>query len=161
MPLASLVTPRRLIAVLTAFALLFGVMVTSSVSTAAPAAAAASPRAEAVFVAKINKERAHRKVRRLVVRADLVRVARAQAARMASQHRMYHNPRLGSQVRNYRWVGENVGYSSSATKLHVALMRSPSHKANIVDRGYTEVGVGVVVRGGRIWMVQVFRQPRR
>jgi hypothetical protein len=40
-------------------------------------------------------------------------------------------------------------------------MRSPGHRANILDRDYSEVGVGAVVRNGRLWVAEVFRQPLR
>jgi hypothetical protein len=58
-------------------------------------------------------------------------------------------------------VGENVGYGPDALAVHVAFMRSPGHRANILDRDYSEVGVGAVVRGGRVWVAEVFRQPLR
>jgi uncharacterized protein YkwD len=156
---ATALTSQRTIAVLTAFVVLFGVLLSGA--SAAPAEASTTSRTEASFVSKINRERAVRHKRRLVVRADLVRVARQQAARMAARNRLYHNPKLATSVRNYRWVGENVGYGPSVAKLHTALMRSPGHRANILDRDYTEVGVGVVYRNGRIWVAEVFRQPRR
>ena len=64
---------------------------------------------------------------------------------MAGQSRLYHNPQLTSDVKNWRWVGENVGYGPDALTVHVAFMNSPAHKANILDRDYTEVGIGAVV----------------
>ena len=40
-------------------------------------------------------------------------------------------------------------------------MNSPAHKANILDRDYTEVGIGAVVANGRVWVAEVFRRPMR
>ncbi|MGH8968913.1 MAG: CAP domain-containing protein, partial [Actinomycetes bacterium] len=100
-------------------------------------------------------------VHRLTVRSHLVAVARAQASRMASRGVLYHNPRLTSEVRNWRWVGENVGYGPDAASVHRAFMNSPGHRANLLDRDYTEVGVGAVVRNGRVWVAEVFRRPLR
>lgn len=146
-------------ALLTALA----VAVTGFLSTVAtaPAAAAAVTTTESAFVSKLNRERSARGIHRLAVRSDLVRVARAQAARMASRTSLYHNPNLTRDVRNWRWVGENVGYGPDAARIHTAFMNSPAHKANIVDRDYTEIGIGVVVRNGRVWVAEVFRKPAR
>ena len=145
-------------ALLTALALVLGVFVTGVVS--APAASASAPSAEAAFVSKLNGARSARGIHRLAVRSDLVAVARAQASRMASRSSLYHNPYLTRDVRNWRWVGENVGYGPDASTVHTAFMNSPAHKANIVDRDYTEVGIGVVVRNGRVWVAEVFRKPK-
>ncbi len=41
-------------------------------------------------------------------------------------------------------VGENVGYATTVYSVHKALMASPAHRANILDRRWRGVGVGVV-----------------
>jgi len=64
-------------------------------------------------------------------------------------------------VTNWQYVGENVGYGPDALTVHVAFMNSPAHRANILDRDYTEVGVGAVVVGDRVWVAEVFRRPMR
>ena len=155
----SLAQPRRMAAVLTAFALLFGLLTTAA-ATASPASAASTAATERAFLTKLNAERKARHLRPLVLKAELTTVARRQAGRMASSRKLYHNPALAREVRNYRWVGENVGYGPSVASLHTAFMRSPAHKANILDRDYTQVGIGSVVRGKTIWVTVVFRQPR-
>ena len=109
----------------------------------------------------MNNARAAQGVPRLATRSHLVRVARAWASKMASQSKLYHNPQLTSDVNNWRWVGENVGYGPDALTVHVAFMNSPGHRANILDRDFTEVGVGAVVRNGRVWVAEVFRRPLR
>ena len=40
-------------------------------------------------------------------------------------------------------------------------MASPHHRVNILDRSMREVGVGVVVLNGRLWVTELFRQPMR
>jgi uncharacterized protein YkwD len=152
----------RLLALAAALAVMAGLLVASGTATA-PSAQAAAVKVtvqEKAFVTKINAERKKRGLRPLVLRADLVSVARAQSKRMASKTKLYHNPRLAKDVRNYRWVGENVGYGPTVVKLHTAFMKSPSHRANLLDRGYREVGIGIVKRGKTIWVTEVFRQPR-
>jgi cysteine-rich secretory family protein/putative peptidoglycan binding protein len=148
---------RRLAAALVAVALVLAALVTGA-ATARPAGAST---VEDSFTSKLNHERSARGVPRLATRSDLVAVARAQAGRMASRNRLYHNPNLTMDVRNWRWVGENVGYGPSSTSVHRAFMNSAPHKANILDRDYTEIGIGVVVRDGRVWVAEVFRRPAR
>lgn len=131
-----------------------------SLLVAVPAPVDASTSAEQDFVQRLNQERAARGLHQLTVRSDLRSVARSHSATMASQDRLHHNPSLGSDVSNWQRLSENVGVGPSVGSLHTALMNSPGHRANILDRRVTEVGVGVVVRNGRIWVTQVFRLPR-
>jgi uncharacterized protein YkwD len=152
---SALPAPHRALAAMTALALALAAFVTGA-ANARPAAAST---AESTFVSKINAARAASGRHPLTVRSDLVAVARAQAARMATKNTLYHNPDLTRDVRNWRWVGENVGYGPDAATVHVAFMNSPAHKANVLDRDYTEVGVGTVTRNGRLWVAEVFRKP--
>ena len=148
---------QRVIALLTSFALVLAVFVLGA-ATAGPAGATST---ESAVTSKINSARASRGVHRLTTRSDLVAVARGQARRMAARNVLYHNPSLAQQVRNFRWVGENVGYGPSVALVHSAFMASPGHKANLLDRDYTEVGVGAVWANGRVWIAEVFRKPLR
>ncbi len=147
----------RAAALLTAFAMVLGLLLTGAVA-AKPASANS---VEGAFTAKINDARSSRGLPRLSTRSSLVSVARAWASSMAGQAKLYHNPNLTRQVSNWRWVGENVGYGPDADTVHVAFMSSPAHKANILDRDYTEVGVGSVTRNGRVWVAEVFRRPQQ
>ena len=148
---------QRAAALMTAFALVLVALLTGAI-TARPAGATS---VEDAFTARLNQARSTRGVPQLTTRGTLVAVAREQAARMASKNLLYHNPNLTSDVTNWRWVGENVGYGPDVATVHVAFMNSPAHRANILDRDYTEVGIGAVVRDGRVWVVQVFRRPAR
>jgi uncharacterized protein YkwD len=128
---------------------------------AVQAAPAGATSVEDVFTDKINSARTAHSVPKLTPRSALVTVARQQARRMADQGRLYHNPRLTSDVTNWRWVGENVGYGPDALTVHQAFMNSQAHRDNILDRDYTEVGIGAVTVGGRVWVAEVFRRPLR
>jgi uncharacterized protein YkwD len=169
-------TPRATLATLTALALTAGGLALvapadarAAAATAAAPVGAAAPVAvvvtsadasvEAQFVAKINASRAGAGLSAYVVRADLADVAQAQARRMAAQNRLYHNPNLATDVRNYRWAGENVGYGPGVDVLHQAFLNSPDHRANILDHDFTEVGLGAVWSSGRLWVAEVFREP--
>ena len=146
---------HRVTALLSAVVLAFGVLLTAG-AVAAPAQATS---VEDIFRAKLNHARTVRHIHRLESRPALVKVAREQARRMAASSTLYHNPTLTTDVRNWRYVGENVGYGPDALTIHRAFMHSPGHRANILDRDYTQVGIGAVVVDGRVWVAEVFRRP--
>ena len=138
--------------------------VTTTVATVAPTAAFADSSAsmESQFVAKMNAARQSAGLRPYSVASDLTSVARQHSAQMASKQSLYHNPNLTSQVQNWQAVGENVGEGPTVSDIHSAFMQSPEHKANILDRDFTQVGVGVTVdKNGIIWVTEDFRQPMR
>lgn len=114
---------------------------------------------ESSFVAKLNAERTSRGLPALSSNGSLAATARSWSGTMANQDKLYHNPSLGSQVSGWKKVGENVGRGPSVGSLHAALMNSPGHRRNILDPEWTEVGVGVVVKDGTVWVTQVFRLP--
>lgn len=111
------------------------------------------------MVASINASRRAAGLAPYAVRSDLAAVALAQAQRMAAADRLYHNPNLATDVKNYAWAGENVGYGPDLVTLHQAFMNSPEHRANILSTRFTEVGVGVVTKDGVVWVAEVFRRP--
>lgn len=126
---------------------------------ATPAMAAIDSGAEAEFVKLVNDERAERGLSRLAVVSDLVKVARAHSQDMAARSHLHHNPDLGDDVTNWKLLAENVGRGPSVNSLHDAFMGSTGHRANILDSRVTEIGVGVEVRSGTIWVTKVFRLP--
>jgi hypothetical protein len=111
------------------------------------------------FVSRINAERTARGTSALTVRADLTAAAQAQANRMATRAEMFHNPNLGGSVSHWTMLAENVGYGPDVARVHAAFMASASHRANILNGKYTEVGVGVVVKDHVMWVAEVFRRP--
>lgn len=126
----------------------------------APAEAAPDGGLEARFVALINQERADAGLPALRVANDLVAVGRRQAERMAGAADLHHNPDLGSDVSGWDKVGENVGRGPDVDRIHAAFMASPSHRRNVFDAEWTEVGVGVEVVDGGLWVTELFRLPR-
>jgi hypothetical protein len=133
----------------------------ADVGTARPAAAAASVGAwNGAFTGAINARRSQHGLGTLGFSGDLAAVAQRHAIEMANAKRIWHNPGLTSQVGGWRTLGENVGNGPSVSWLMNALMASPTHRANILDRGYTQIGVGTAASSsGMIYVVQVFRQP--
>jgi uncharacterized protein YkwD len=156
---------RRRIAGLSAvvlLAVLSAILLASSSSAATtqtgPTPVAASDLEVAVLTA-VNADRVAAGLPELAVATDLSLVAGQHSARMADGTHLHHNPDLGDDVDRWRRVGENVGRSPSVGAVHTAFMASPSHAANILDPGFTEVGIAVDERGGTLWVTQVFREP--
>jgi len=144
---------RRLAVVAAVVAVLLGFVVSP--------AAHAGP-GEGDFFNRANSARASYRLRGYVSKADLVTVARRQAQRMASQGRLYHNPSLQREVTGWRMIGENVGRGGTVAAIHYAFMKSTAHRANLLDRDFTEVGMGTAVDArGVIYVAQVFRLPQR
>jgi uncharacterized protein YkwD len=80
----------------------------------------------------------------------LTAIATNWAEHMAKTGQFEHNPHLMTKVTKAcpRWstMGENVGNSTEADPdaLYRAYMRSPAHRANILDRHYHEIGIATV-----------------
>lgn len=139
---------------------ILAVLVALVVTLLAPGTArAADADAEHAFVAAVNQERAAAGLAAVSVAADLVGVARQHAVVMADGQDLHHNPNLTTQVSGWQKVGENVGKGPSVAPIQQAFMESPAHRANVLDPDWTEIGVGVEARDGRLWVVEVFRQP--
>ncbi len=112
---------------------------------------------EACFFNKINAERANVGRSKLVVKSDLVSVARNHSKDMAADGTIYHNSNLKNEVGGNWWaLGENVGMGSNCESLHNAFMDSPGHKANVLDKDYNQIGVGAEMDGGTIYVTMVF-----
>lgn len=151
-------TRRRTSAAFAVLAVVAAVL--TGLLTAAPAqAATSSTSAERAFVSGINAARRASHRPQLATSASLTAVARAWARSMARSNRLAHNPRVTSQVRSWRYLGENVGVGGSTPSLHQAFLRSAPHRANVVSSRYTHVGVGVAYGQGRMWVVEVFERP--
>jgi uncharacterized protein YkwD len=60
-------------------------------------------------------------------------------------------------VRSYNWWGENILYNSSDDPADALKwwMNSSGHRANILGRQFTHIGVGVHRSGGMIYVVQL------
>ncbi len=125
----------------------------------APDAASAriDARAESDLMQRLNAERARRRLPPLRARTDLRDVARGHSVHMAQRGRLFHNPRLGAEVCCWQELRENVGYAEDPRHLHRLFMTSSPHRANILSRRLTDVGVGVERRGDVVWVTQVFR----
>ena len=114
---------------------------------------------EVEVVSAINADRVAAGLPALTLVGDLSVVARQHSARMADAESLHHNPDLADDIERWERVGENVGRSPSVDAVHAAFLASPSHEANILDPGFTEVGIAVDERDGTLWVTQLFREP--
>ena len=110
---------------------------------------------EALLLELVNKDRSQAGLKPLKSDFRLVQTARAKSMDMRDQGYFGHiSPRLGTpfdQMRaagiSYRIAGENIAGAPSANAAHRALMQSPGHRANILSRDFTHIGIGMA-KGG-------------
>ncbi len=103
----------------------------------------------------------------------LSRVARAHSVNMAKQKKMDHvldgkTPfqRLKAADYVYEYAGENVAYRPEEMPLKAVMkgwMDSPLHRQNILDKNFTEIGLGGAAdkEGTTIYYTQMFGTPRK
>lgn len=102
---------------------------------------------EGALLSYVNSARANYGKKKLSVAGDLMTVARQHSAKMASKGAIFHNSSLGSDVHNWKKIGENVGRGGSAKSVHQAFMASSSHRVHILDGAYDYIGIGAVWGG--------------
>jgi hypothetical protein len=112
------------------------------------------------LTAMTNADRTRAGLRPLATANDLQSLAQSRANEMARSGRLAHTTNLGSKVSGWKRLGENVGRGPNLRDIQTAFMASPSHRENIVDPGFTQMGVGVTWDGKEYFYVAViFRQP--
>ena len=116
-----------------------------------------------------NAERAKSKLAALKSSSALMKVARAHATNMAKQKVLVHtldeksfSKRIDEAGYTFWSAGENIALGQKTGKEAVAdWMTSPGHKANILSKDYTEIGIGrAVSKDGETYWVQVFARPQ-
>lgn len=130
-----------------------------------PAEAARDKTAEAQMVNLINQSRAAEGLPALTPASDMATVAYAWSVVMATTDTMLHNPDYAVQICCWRLIAENVGYhsvgasvSETVAKMHDLFMRSPGHRANILNDQIDQVGVGIQIFDGLLWVTVNFRE---
>ena len=128
----------------------------STVSTSgAPADSADSGPTDRVLVL-VNAERDKAGCAPLTENAKLTKAAQAHSQDMADHQNMSHTGSDGSSMSDrlsrvgyaFRSAGENVAYGySSPESVMDGWMNSPGHKANILNCGFKEIGIGLAQPG--------------
>jgi uncharacterized protein YkwD len=139
---------------------------------AGPPPTARISRVESTIVRCTNRARAAHGLRALHRNRVLRHAARYHAHNMLRYRFFAHRDVFGQSPLDrivrfgrrgaFRWVGENlaVGYWSAGDACR-AWMASPEHRANILDRRFTMIGVGFARGpGGRTYYVEDFGSPR-
>jgi uncharacterized protein YkwD len=114
---------------------------------------------EKCMMKKINKARARSGLRQLRPDRQIGYIARRHAESMASSRAVYHDSNLGSEVTNWRALGQNSGAAGGCRRLFHAFMRSAPHRSNILGHWHF-IGLGVQWGGGRLYAQQVFENKR-
>jgi uncharacterized protein YkwD len=127
-------------------------------------AQALAPDAEQEILRLVNSERQSRGLAPLSADQRLQQAARQHSQRMAAANQLGHqlagepqlDLRLGARKLRFDASGENVAVAADAGRAHAALMHSPHHRDNILDRDYNSIGIGVVRTEQGIFVTQDF-----
>ncbi|MBA3691285.1 MAG: hypothetical protein H0W82_07725 [Actinobacteria bacterium] len=136
---------------------MIGVLVTLLVTGLSPSPAQSTNLRRKVY-RLIERTRERHGLPALHLDRDLSRYCRRHTRQMVSQNRLFHSTDLVGKVRRYNanWWGENVGYAQTAKRLRYLWMHSPGHRANILNRHFHHIGVGVVRGRGWVWSTTIF-----
>jgi uncharacterized protein YkwD len=126
-------------------------------------------RVEAATLCLINTQRQHYGRRALRPNADLARSAAAHSQDMVSANYFNHVSPTGDTplarikastylpLRSAYLVGENIALGtmqlSTAAAIVASWMKSPDHRANILNRDFRDTGVGVIAQAPNMYSV--------
>ena len=129
------------------------------VAPPAPAASVDPDAAATQFFDLTNGERATAGVPPLEWRADVATMAVAHSVEMAQAGNIWHGTFVTEgnlKALNASSLGENVGMGGSVALIHQAFMNSAGHRENILDPGFNQVGIGVIVAGDTVFVTEDF-----
>jgi uncharacterized protein YkwD len=116
----------------------------------------------------VNEYRRKHGLRPLKVYYELDRIARGHSHYMAKHRSCNHAgfPHRAADARRVTgsgYVSENCfRYPARVYNTHVARrlvqgwMKSPGHRANLMNPRYTKIGIGIVTKGGYVYATQIF-----
>ena len=124
-----------------------------------------APEAGVEITLLVNEERMAAGLQPLTWSSALTEVAAQYATEMASEGFFSHNSprtgdvgdRLARAGISYRVAGENLAWGPTVDRIHIGLMNSPTHRQNILNGRFDNVGVGVVRGPLGLMVVQVFQ----
>ncbi len=125
-------------------------------------------RAERDLFASVNQARRAQGLSPLRWDESLATAARRHAEVMAergtAQHGFEGEPSLSVRVKqagaHFTWLSENVTQGPTPDFVHTQFIKSPPHRANILDRDMDSIGIGVVEHNGQLFVVEDFSQAR-
>ncbi len=105
----------------------------------------------------VNDVRSSHGVAPLQLDAEQSALAQARAATNAANGGLAHTPDLTASVtEDWTKLGENVGTGGSIDAIGTKFLQSPKHLANLLDPGFTGIGIGVTMVGGTMWVTHRF-----
>ena len=113
----------------------------------------------------VNAERAKQNLAPLKLNAQLSKVAQLKSEDMKNNNYFSHtSPTYGSPFDmikqfgiNYSYAGENIAKGQKTASAVVnAWMNSEGHRANILNKNFTDMGIGYVNSGGTTYWTQMF-----
>jgi uncharacterized protein YkwD len=143
------------------------VMVAVSAISAAQTQTGASAAEQQLF-AGVNRARQAQGLPALRWDEALASAARRHAGLMAqhgsAEHGFAGEPNLASRARqagaHFVWLAENVIQGPGVEVVQEEFLKSPNHRANILDSDMDSIGVGVVERGGQLFAVEDFSKAK-
>lgn len=111
--------------------------------------------AERQMLTLLNQERVKAGLAPLVWDEELAKVARAHSDDMFRRGYFAHKDpdgrspfdRMANAGITFKAAGENLAYAATTELAHGGLMRSPGHRANILDKDFGRIGIGIVDAG--------------
>jgi uncharacterized protein YkwD len=124
--------------------------------------------AERQLFLAVNRTRRAQGLLELKWNGELAIAARRHAGLMAqhdaAEHGFAGEPSLATRVTQtgarFVWLAENVAQGPGVEAIDAEFLRSPNHRANILDSDMDSIGVGVVERGGRLFAVEDFSKAK-
>lgn len=129
---------------------LAGSLLVAQPAAAAPSTAASTcsataiTKAKAMILKEVNAARKKSKLPALKEVGSMDTVARNWSVKQASAGRMSHNKSYSKQLpKGWSSAGENVAFGYVAANVTKAWLKSPGHRANILKKSYTHIGIGI------------------
>lgn len=153
----------RLVAVV-----IVGVAVILAAQAQTRASAAEQVAAEQELFASVNRARRAQGLPALKWNEPLATAGRRHAEMMAqrglAEHGFAGEPGLASRVTqaggHFVWLSENVAQGPGVEAIQAEFLKSPNHRANMLDSDMDSIGVGVVERGGQLFAVEDFSKAK-
>lgn len=107
-----------------------------------------------------NAERVKLGIQTLKINGVLSKLAESKSQEMAKKNYFSHqSPSYGSSFDvmrthgiSYIIAGENLAIDAHADNAHLAWMNSKTHKANILNPNFTEIGIGICAKGNNSYI---------
>jgi len=139
----------------------------SGSSSSGTASSASAPEQQLFDLLNLEREKAG--LNHLQWDERLARAARKHSRLLASHRDLAHQfpnepaiaERLAAAGARFTVAAENVATAETSQVVHMALMASPGHRANILDPRYNAAGVGVMERNGQLFVTQDFARTTR